>query len=217
VGGEPRSSARLGLVLCASCVFLVAGASGASGLGREGPAPASQSDPRETVASLLGTISAWAESRPSSPAPSGPLFARPLVGPVTSPFGWRYGREHTGVDIDGDTGDRVVAAAAGSIVHAGPYFGYGETVMIDHGSGFGTLYGHLSRIDAAVGQEVRQGQGIGLVGCTGACSGDHLHFEIRINSEPVDPLSFLQDARVARPESIPASPIAVAASGPSVR
>jgi murein DD-endopeptidase MepM/ murein hydrolase activator NlpD len=129
---------------------------------------------------------------------------RPLGGEVTSGFGPRDGGEHTGLDIDGDTGDPVRAAASGRVVHTGEYFGYGTTVIIDHGGGFASLYGHLSAMDVKVGQDVVQGDLIGSVGCTGECTGDHLHFEIRVHEEPVDPAPYLAGRRVA--ELSPLSP-----------
>ena len=218
LGREPRNLAGLTLTLSASFLLVVAAPSAATAVGQEGPVPAPQPESRPTMASLLTAIGKWAESQ-DAPHPMRPavLFARPLDGAVMSPFGWRFGRQHTGVDIDGDTGDRVVAAAAGTVVHAGSYFGYGETIMIDHGSGFATLYGHLSRIDVAVGREVKLRQAIGLVGCTGACTGDHLHFEILIESEPVDPLPFLNHGRVVPPEPSTTGREAVVSYRPPVR
>jgi murein DD-endopeptidase MepM/ murein hydrolase activator NlpD len=137
----------------------------------------------------------------------------PLDGDVTSGFGPRDGGQHTGLDIDGDTGDPVTASAPGRIVHTDEYFGYGSTVIIDHGSVFSSLYGHLSAIDVKLGREVAQGEVIGLVGCTGECTGDHLHFEIRIDGEPVDPLPYLPGGRWAG-LPIPAPKPPAAAFGP---
>ena len=131
----------------------------------------------------------------SSAAPALPLdqsgFMWPLDGPVTSGFGPRWGRSHEGIDIDGVTGDPVVAAAAGRVIFAGPYAGYGNAVAVDHGGGVRSLYAHLSGIAVGVGDDVAKGQLIGAVGCTGRCFGDHLHFEILIDGVPVDPLLYL--------------------------
>ncbi|HET7482330.1 MAG TPA: peptidoglycan DD-metalloendopeptidase family protein [Actinomycetota bacterium] len=118
-------------------------------------------------------------------------FIWPLNGAITSPYGPRWGRMHTGIDIDGVTGDPIVASKAGRVIVAGYYGGYGNAVVIDHGGGVATLYGHQSRIAVHVGDDVSQGQVIGYVGCTGSCTGDHLHFEVRINGNPVDPMPYL--------------------------
>ena len=117
----------------------------------------------------------------------------PAPGRITSPFG--DGRHHPGIDIDGVTGDPVAAAAGGTVLLAGAapadYSGYGSVVMIDDGGGISTLYAHLSRVDVTIGQVLQQGQLIGLIGNTGASTGDHLHFEVRVLNKPVDPMPYL--------------------------
>ena len=116
----------------------------------------------------------------------------PVNGAVTSPFGFRWGRMHEGIDIDGVTGQAIVAAKAGRVISAGDAGdGYGTKVVIDHGGGFTSLYGHQSSLAVSNGASVSQGQVIGAVGCTGSCTGDHLHFEIRVNGAPQDPLAYL--------------------------
>jgi murein DD-endopeptidase MepM/ murein hydrolase activator NlpD len=125
----------------------------------------------------------------STPSSAGLIW--PVNGPVTSPFGWRWGRMHQGIDIGVGTGTPIVAAAAGTILYCGWESGYGNLVVIDHGGNLATAYGHQSSIAAACGQQVAQGDVIGYVGCTGHCTGPHLHFEVRINGEPVDPLGYL--------------------------
>lgn len=125
-----------------------------------------------------------------STAPVGRL-AWPTTGPVTSPFGQRWGRMHTGIDIGAPEGAPIVAAAAGTVIVAGWADGYGNTVAIDHGGGIATLYGHQSSIAVAVGQQVAAGQVVGAVGSTGRSTGPHLHFEVRVNGTPVDPLGYL--------------------------
>ena len=122
----------------------------------------------------------------------------PVVGKLESgfggrrnPFGGRGYEFHTGQDIDAQTGDPVVAGAKGTVSFAGVQNGYGNLVVIDHGGGLTTRYGHLSHIDVAQGQGVERGQFIGKVGSTGRSTGPHLHYEIRINDEPVDPLQYL--------------------------
>jgi murein DD-endopeptidase MepM/ murein hydrolase activator NlpD len=122
----------------------------------------------------------------------------PVVGKLESafggrrnPFGGRSYEFHTGQDIDAQTGDPVVAGASGKVTFAGVQNGYGNLVVIDHGGGLTTRYGHLSHIDVVQSQTVERGQFIGKVGSTGRSTGPHLHYEIRINDEPVDPLQYL--------------------------
>lgn len=120
-------------------------------------------------------------------------FTWPVTGTITSPFGWRSnpfggGPEfHQGLDIAAPMGTTVTAAAAGTVIMAQWYGGYGNYVLIDHGGGYSTGYGHLSAIYVASGQSVQRGQAIGAVGSTGQSTGPHLHFEVRIAGKPVDP------------------------------
>ena len=127
----------------------------------------------------------------------------PVVGKLESGFGGRrnpFGGSsyefHSGQDIDAQTGDPVVAGASGNVTFVGWQNGYGQLVVIDHGGGLTTRYGHLSHIDVAQGQTVARGQFIGRVGSTGRSTGPHLHYEIRINDEPVDPLQYLLTSSV---------------------
>jgi murein DD-endopeptidase MepM/ murein hydrolase activator NlpD len=115
----------------------------------------------------------------------------PVNGPVVSPFGTRWGKMHEGIDIAAGTGTPIAAAAGGTVVYAGWEEGYGNFVVIDHGDGLATAYGHQSRIAVSNGATVGQGQTIGYVGCTGHCFGPHLHFEVRVNGAPQDPLRYL--------------------------
>lgn len=117
-------------------------------------------------------------------------FIWPLNGRVTSPYGYRRGGFHSGIDIDGNTGNPIKASKAGSIVGVACGSGYGICTVIDHGGGVSTLYAHMSR-KAVSGGSVAQGQVIGYVGCTGSCSGSHLHFEVRVNGSPRNPRNFL--------------------------
>jgi len=128
---------------------------------------------------------------PPSSAPSSSGFIWPVNGPVVSPFGMRWGRMHTGIDIGVSYGTPIHAAAAGQVIYAGWMDGYGNLVFIDHGRGISTGYAHQSSIAVSNGQSVAQGQVIGYVGCTGHCFGPHLHFEVRVNGSPVDPLGYL--------------------------
>ena len=118
-------------------------------------------------------------------------FIWPVSGPITSPFGMRWGTLHPGIDIGVPTGTPIHAAAAGTVIYCGWMSGYGNLVMIDHGGDLATLYGHQSRIAVSCGESVTQGQVIGYSGCTGFCTGPHVHFEVRVNGSPVDPLGYL--------------------------
>jgi murein DD-endopeptidase MepM/ murein hydrolase activator NlpD len=137
--------------------------------------------------------------RAAPPAPSTGEFSWPVSGPITSPFGYRsdpYGgggtEFHPGLDIGAPMGATVTAAAGGTVIYAAAYGGYGNAVIIDHGNGVSSLYGHLSQIFVAEHQEVQRGQAIGAVGMTGRATGPHLHFEVRVNGQPVDPASRLR-------------------------
>lgn len=115
----------------------------------------------------------------------------PVNGPVVSPFGPRWGRLHAGVDIAVPSGTPIRAADGGRVVLASWTGGYGNYVCIQHTSNLSTCYAHLSSYGTSAGADVRQGQTIGSVGCTGHCFGDHLHFETRVNGSPVNPMGYL--------------------------
>lgn len=121
----------------------------------------------------------------------------PVSGEITSPFGWRihpiFGSRiyHSGLDIAVDEGVPIAAADSGVVVDAGWMGGYGKAVIIDHGGGISSLYGHTSALLVSEGQRVSKGQTIALVGSTGYSTGPHLHFEVRQDGEPVSPLSYL--------------------------
>jgi murein DD-endopeptidase MepM/ murein hydrolase activator NlpD len=139
-----------------------------------------------------------ARQRAQQKAPTGKgVLAAPVPGGMTSSFGPRkhpiFGttRNHTGVDFSATGGTPVKAAADGVVFVAGERGGYGNTVIIDHGNTLATLYGHLSRIAVAEGAKVVRGQVIGYAGSTGYSTGPHLHFEVRVNGNPVDPLKYL--------------------------
>jgi murein DD-endopeptidase MepM/ murein hydrolase activator NlpD len=141
---------------------------------------------------LTGVIS----GNSSSGGGSGVLIW-PCSGTVTSDFGWRIhpilGIElfHTGIDIGAPYGTPIKAAAGGRVTMAAWYGGYGNCTIIDHGDGLSTLYAHQSSFKVSTGQSVAQGQLIGYVGSTGLSTGPHLHFETRVNGEPVDPMRYL--------------------------
>lgn len=123
--------------------------------------------------------------------------AWPVAGRVTSGFGMRVApirggwRMHAGLDISAVAGTRVRAAGAGIVVFSGYRSGYGNTVVVDHGDGMRTLYGHMSRLATRKGRRVREGDILGFVGSTGRSTGPHLHFEFRLHGEPVNPICYL--------------------------
>jgi murein DD-endopeptidase MepM/ murein hydrolase activator NlpD len=139
----------------------------------------------------LGSRIRASQSSSADTTPSASGLIWPVIGPVTSPFGMRWGRMHEGIDIGVGYGTPIRAAAAGTVIYCGWMEGYGNLVVIDHGGGIATAYGHQSSIAVGCGQAVSQGEVIGYVGCTGHCFGPHLHFEVRINGAPVDPLGYL--------------------------
>jgi murein DD-endopeptidase MepM/ murein hydrolase activator NlpD len=138
-----------------------------------------------------------AASSPSpAPAPSSSGLIWPVQGPIASPFGARCLANgdcsfHPGIDIAAGSGTPIRAAASGTVIYAGWMDGYGNLTVIDHGGGLATAYGHQSSIGVGVGASVSQGSVIGSVGCTGYCFGSHLHFEVRVNGEVVDPMGYL--------------------------
>ncbi len=115
----------------------------------------------------------------------------PVDGPVTSGFGWRWGRMHQGIDIAVPTGTSVRASASGTVIHSGWLGGYGNLVVVDHGNGLATAYAHNSVLLVSVGQGVAQGETVALSGSTGNSTGPHVHFEVRVNGVAVDPLLYL--------------------------
>lgn len=143
-----------------------------------------------------------ARSQPGSAPPpvivqgTGRLQA-PVGGPITSGFGWRIHpiyrtrRFHAGIDFGVGTGTTVRAADRGTVIYAGWYGGYGNTVIISHGGGITTLYAHNSRVAVGAGQVVQRGQPIAASGSTGLSTGPHVHFEVRVNGQPVNPAGYL--------------------------
>ncbi|MBV8150253.1 MAG: peptidoglycan DD-metalloendopeptidase family protein [Candidatus Eremiobacteraeota bacterium] len=137
------------------------------------------------------------EPPPEAGAPS--YLSWPVSGRISSPFGMRTnpgnGRflMHTGIDIAAEMGTTIVAPADGHVISAGwNDGGYGNMIIISHGGSMSTLYGHLSQIFVGVDQEVKRGQALGAVGSTGHSTGPHLHFEVRLDGRPVDPMSYLR-------------------------
>jgi murein DD-endopeptidase MepM/ murein hydrolase activator NlpD len=130
-------------------------------------------------------------------APAGPIkrgsgnFIWPVNGPIVSGFGMRWGRLHAGVDIAVPNGTPVRAAASGTVALAAPTSGYGNYVCISHAGGVSTCYAHNTSFATSAGAHVSQGQVIASSGCTGHCFGPHVHFEVRVNGSPVDPMGYL--------------------------
>jgi len=151
------------------------------------------------MAEISAEIAATLQSSASAPLPAGPIrygsgqLIWPVDGPVVSGFGMRWGRMHEGIDIAVPAGTPIRAAASGSVVlvqSEAESGGYGNFTCLDHGGGLQTCYAHQSSFAVTSGS-VSQGDVIGYVGCTGHCYGDHLHFEVRINGAPTDPLGYL--------------------------
>jgi murein DD-endopeptidase MepM/ murein hydrolase activator NlpD len=137
-------------------------------------------------------------ARPAEPDPDESMLKRaeglswPSRGTLTSRFGWRYRRHHDGIDVAAPWGTPIQAARDGMVIFVGWHGGYGKVVFVAHGDGVVTVYGHASKILVNIGDQVKQGQVIANVGCTGACTGSHLHFEVRVDGRAIDPLKFLQ-------------------------
>lgn len=135
---------------------------------------------------------------PTKTAP--PRWVRPTKGPLTSTFGWRWGRMHRGLDFAGAYGSPIYAATDGVITFAGPKGGYGNLIVITHSNGLQTAYGHMSQFVRTSGR-VRAGQQIGRIGSTGYSTGPHLHFEVRLGEGDdaegqVNPAAFLRERGV---------------------
>ena len=150
-------------------------------------------DLEEDSVALEALIQSMQSRASAGPRRSLSAFLLPLRGPVTSRFGFRrhpifrLRQFHQGVDIAAPRGSRVLAAFDGKVLFAGWYGGYGKLVILDHGGGTSTLYGHLSAILVKPGQVVARGQLIGNVGSTGYTTGPHLHYEVRQNGRPIEP------------------------------
>ncbi len=148
------------------------------------------------IAQRLRALMASGKGRARAEQPWSGRFIQPVSGRLTSGFGMRVHpifkvrKMHTGIDIAAPAGTPIRAADSGVVVEAGYLRGYGYTVIIDHGGGVATLYAHCSALLVSVGQEVKRGQTIARVGSTGYSTGPHLHFEVRVNGEPVNPLSY---------------------------
>jgi murein DD-endopeptidase MepM/ murein hydrolase activator NlpD len=154
-------------------------------------ADAEEIDALQAVSADLAAKIRAAQAHSTVQHVSGAGLVWPVSAPITSPFGWRWGRMHEGIDLGAAYGTPIAAAAAGVVIYAGWEGGYGNLVVIDHGGGLATAYGHQSRIAVVAGQSVSQGEIIGYVGSTGHSTGPHLHFEVRVDGQAVDPLGYL--------------------------
>ena len=155
------------------------------------------------VASIQAKLAARLAGSGSAPLPAGPIrggsgsgLIWPVDGPVVSGFGSRFGGAefHEGIDIAVPSGTPIRAAAAGTVIFTEPESasgGYGNFTCIDHGGGLSTCYAHQESFAVSAGQQVAQGQVIGYSDCTGHCFGPHVHFEVRIDGAPTDPMGYL--------------------------
>jgi murein DD-endopeptidase MepM/ murein hydrolase activator NlpD len=153
------------------------------------------------VSAIQGELAATLAGLGSAPLPAGPIqpgngsgLIWPVSGPVVSPFGMRWGQMHEGIDIAVPEGTPIRAAASGTVVlqqGEAESGGYGNFTCIDHGGGLSTCYAHQSAFAVSAGQSVSQGDVIGYSGCTGHCFGPHVHFEVRVDGTPTDPLGYL--------------------------
>lgn len=155
------------------------------------------------VASIQAELAATLAATGSAPLPAGPIqggsgsgLIWPVDGPVVSGFGPRFGGSefHEGIDIAVPSGTPIRAAAAGTVIFTEPEAssgGYGNFTCIDHGGGLSTCYAHQERFAVSAGEHVAQGQVIGYSDCTGHCFGPHVHFEVRIDGTPTDPMGYL--------------------------
>ncbi len=143
------------------------------------------------IAAAQSAASAPATGAAAPAASSSGQLGWPVAGPVTSGYGSRWGRMHEGIDIAVGSGTPVHAAAAGTVVYAGWMEGYGNLIVIDHGNGLSTAYAHNSSLIVGQGAVVGTGYVIALSGSTGHSTGPHVHFEVRVNGAPVDPLGYL--------------------------
>jgi murein DD-endopeptidase MepM/ murein hydrolase activator NlpD len=146
------------------------------------------------LAAVFAPSAAARLTEPPERIPDKQLFYVPLNGNLGSPFGPRWGRFHDGIDIEGWAHTEVYSALSGEVIQVGwlrGYEGYGLVVKVRHAHGIVTMYAHLARALVRRGDRVAEGQLIGRAGCTGSCTGTHLHFQVWVNGKLTDPLRFL--------------------------
>ena len=161
---------------------------------------------RRSAAALAAILTMLVLASPAAAVPDGPLEAYlehvaplelswPAAGTVTDGYGPRWGRMHLGIDVGILRSLDVRAAASGTVIEAGwltGYEGYGNVVIVDAGGGYAVLYAHLAEASVVPGEWVAAGDPIGQAGCTGSCTGTHLHFELRQHGVPIDPAPYLR-------------------------
>ncbi len=156
-------------------------------------APLRRQAERDAPALEPGKVGAPKGAKPPAQVGADGTFLWPTRGIITSRFGWRrYRRHHGGVDLASPHGTPIFATRDGVVTYSGWRNGYGQVVYIDHEAGLTTIYGHASELLVAAGKKVKRGEMIARVGCTGWCTGAHLHFEVRINDISVNPLQYLR-------------------------
>jgi len=155
-----------------------------------------EQDSRE-IENMLRRLQKTPAGRERSAKPWTGKFRTPVKGRISSPYGYRIHpiykvrKLHTGIDIAAPSGTPMRCAGDGTVVHSARWGGYGNCIIVDHGGGLATLYGHCSRLAVTKGQSVTQGQVIGYVGSTGLSTGPHVHFEVRKDGRPVNPEPYL--------------------------
>jgi murein DD-endopeptidase MepM/ murein hydrolase activator NlpD len=162
------------------------------------PAPIYRKDSKEAPAEEPGKVKGDKKDYTDVDIVLRHPLGKSVTGKINSPFGIRthpvYGTKefHQGVDFEADTGDEVYAAAAGRVIYAGRQKGYGKVVIVDHGKGITSVYAHLGGTDVRKGENVETGRLLGRVGVSGNATGSHLHFELRVTGEAVNPLDFME-------------------------
>lgn len=157
----------------------------------EGEAAALQAQSAQVAAAAQAAPVPASAPDVTAPAATSSGWLWPVRGSVVSPYGQRWGRLHAGVDIAAPAGTPVVASASGTVTYSGSMSGYGNIVVVQHANGIATAYAHNTENLVGVGQAVAQGETIATVGCTGSCFGDHVHFEVRVDGSPVDPMGYI--------------------------
>jgi len=167
-----------------------------AGLGLDDGMPLVHGSILRTAAASQAQRASRSTARAALPAPATPAFAHPGTGVLTSCFCWRWGAFHDGIDLAAPLGAPIYAATDGVVTQAGPDPGYGNLIVVLHAGNTVTFYGHEEQILVKVGQHVRAGQRIALVGNLGYSTGPHLHFGVRVNGVGVDPIPWLARHRV---------------------
>lgn len=192
VDSAPAQAFSLGSPL-ASAFTSADDAASVAGLDDQARALAAQVKAAEAAKKAAAKAKAAAEAAQAEAArlAKAHRWVRPNYGGLSSPFGDRWGRIHEGIDLAGGYSSPILAATSGTVIYAGPESGYGEVLKVADWDGTQTWYGHMSKFLVKVGDKVKPGQKIALVGAAGDATGPHLHFEVRVNGTPIDPIPFL--------------------------